>query len=425
MQKKKFNPWRFVGTGLAALLMIPAFSGSANADGPSLVDILEAKGVLTQGEARVAKAEAKAKHKHLYVGGRIQADAVFYRDDPGLDMADGQEFRRARLFAAGSFGDWHFKAQYDFAGNKATAKDVYIKYEGLRNTTFKVGQFKEPFGLTELTSSRFITFMERALPDAFAPSRHMGAGIHGYGDFWSADAGVFGGKASGPSRGVDSNLDVTGRVTVAPFHERGRVLHLGAAISYQLPDSNRKVRFDDRPESHVTSYRLVDTGYIPNVGKFISYDLEGAAVYGPLSIQGEYAGTNVYLQDGNPNPSFSGFYVYASWFVTGESRPYSVKKGVFERIHPNHNFQLGGNGWGALELAARFSQLDLEDALVAGGKEQDVTVGVNWYPRPHLRFTFNWVHASVDRSPLRAAHPLMALNNFNPDAYQMRAQIDF
>ncbi len=78
-----------------------------------------------------------------------------------------------------------------------------------------------------------------------------------------------------------------------------------------------------------------------------------------------------------------------------------------------------------LELAARFSQLDLEDTGVAGGKEQDVTVGVNWYPQSHVRFMFNWIHVSVDRSPLRATHPLIASNNFNPDVFQMPAQVDF
>jgi len=50
---------------------------------------------------------------------------------------------------------------------------------------------------------------------------------------------------------------------------------------------------------------------------------------------------------------------------------------------------------------------------------------VNWYPHPHVRFMFNWVHASVDRSPLRTTNPLIAVSNFSPDVFQARAQVDF
>jgi len=259
MQNKKFNPKRFIGMAIAAMLTIPTFSGGAQASGASLVDILQAKGVLTEGEANAAKAEAKAHHPHIKFGGRIMADYAFYADDPGLDLGDGQEFRRARLFAKGSFGDWHFKGQYDFASNKTKVKDAYIKYEGFKNITIAGGQFHEQFGLEELTSSKYITFMERSLANVFVPSRHIGLDVNGYGDFWSAAVGVFGGTANGSKKGIDSNFDLTGRVTVAPFHEKGRVLHFGGAISYRLPDSNRKLQFRERPESHVTHFRLVDT----------------------------------------------------------------------------------------------------------------------------------------------------------------------
>jgi len=420
MQKMKFNPWRCAGMVGAVMLTTLTLSGSANAGGTSLVDLLEAKGVLTQGEAKAAKAEAKANHSKLKIGGRIQADAAFYKDDPGLDMGDGAEFRRARLFAKGKIGDFHYKAQYDFAGNKTKIKDMYIQYTGLP-VHIKVGNFKEPFGLEELTSSKYITFMERAMSDIFAPSRNIGAALSGHGDSWSAAAGVFTNGASGTTSGVDSKFDATGRLTFAPIHEKTRVLHLGVGINYSLPDSTRSLRFDARPESHITHKKLVDIT-TANVDSVLKYNLEAAAVYGPVSIQGEYTRTNVNFQNGTANePNFSGYYIYGSWFLTGESRPYSVKKGAFGRVHPNHNFQLGADGWGAWEVATRFSQLDLEDTGFAGGKEQNITVGLNWYPHPHLRWMLNWVHVSVDRSPIAT----VARNNFGPDVFQMRAQVDF
>jgi len=421
----KLNKLQITGIALASIMAIPAFSGSASAGGTSLVDILKAKGVLTEGEAKAAEKDAKAHHKHLKFGGRVQADYAFYADDPGLDLGDGQQFRRARLFASGRFGDWHFKGQYDFAGNKTTIKDAYIKYTGFHPISIKAGNFKEAFSLEELTSSKYITFMERALPNAFAPSRHIGVGLGGHGDFWSAAIGTFGGSAAGSTKSIDSNFDLTGRITVAPIHEKTTVVHLGGAIAYRLPDSKRAVRVRERPESHVTHFRLVDTGTITNVDNVVSYGLEGAVVYGPFSVQGEYIRSDVNFQNAGPTPepTFDGWYVYGSWFLTGESRPYSVKKGTFGRVHPDHNF--GANGWGAWEVAVRYSRLNLQDQLVLGGKENDLTVGLNWYPHKHVRFMFNYVHPSVDNSPLIAAHPLIAINNFSPDVYQFRAQVDF
>jgi len=418
----KLNKAGMTGIILASILAIPAFSGNASAGGTSLVDILKAKGVLTEGEAKAAGKDAKSHHKHLKFGGRIMADYAFYADDPGLDLGDGQELRRARLFGKGSFGDWHFKGQYDFAGNKAKVKDAYIKYKGIQNTAIAVGQFHEQFGLEELTSSKYITFMERSLANAFVPSRHIGADIRTHGDFWSAAIGTFGGTASGSSKSIDSRFDLTGRITVAPIHDGTTVVHLGGAIAYRLPDSKRTVRIRERPESHVTHFRLVDTGTIANVDSVKTYGGEAAVVYGPFSVQGEYMRTDINFQNASltPEPTFDGWYVYGSWFLTGESRPYSVKKGTFGRVHPDHNF--GANGWGALEVAVRYSRLNLQDQLVLGGTENDITVGLNWYPHKHVRFMFNYVHPSVDNSPVNA---LVATNNFSPDVYQFRAQVDF
>ena len=42
-------------------------------------------------------------------------------------------------------------------------------------------------------------------------------------------------------------------------------------------------------------------------------------------------------------------------------------------------------GWGVFEVAARYSALDLDSRTVRGGGEQDVTLGLNWYPTDRLR----------------------------------------
>jgi GNAT superfamily N-acetyltransferase len=87
------------------------------------------------------------------------------------------EFRRAGLYASGTlWKDYLLKAQYDFAGGDADWKDVYLGMENIPVVgTLLVGQMHEPFSLEELTSSNYITFMERSLPTgAFALSRKTG-----------------------------------------------------------------------------------------------------------------------------------------------------------------------------------------------------------------------------------------------------------
>lgn len=140
------------------------------------------------------------------------------------------------------------------------------------------------------------------------------------------------------------------------------------------------------------------------------YDLfgaEAAMVYGPFSLQGEFMHAATNTLD-SMDPSFSGFYVMASYFLTGENRAY--KGGLFSRVKPKRNFGAGGPG--AWELAARYSRVDLTDGDIEGGELDDVSVGLNWYLNPNTRFMFGYVHADLDAVG-------------EADMFQMRAQVDF
>jgi phosphate-selective porin OprO/OprP len=355
----------------------------------------------------------------LQVGGRIMADAAFYdEDNVNLNGESGTEFRRARLFVAGTmFHDWDWKAQYDFAGNEAEIKDAYIRYTGFDWGKITVGQFKQPFGLEELTSSKYITFMERAMPvDAFATSRRIGLGASHASDHWTFAASLYG-REEGDDTDGDQGYGAGARLTWAPWNEKGRVLHLGAAGAWEDPNDNN-VRFRTRFETHKTSTRLVDTGNIPDPDSFTRYGAEAATVLGPFSLQGEYIGVAASSND-ESDPDFNGWYVYGSWFLTGESRAY--KKGAFSRVTPKSTVGKGG-GIGAWELAVRYSTIDLDDADTLGGEEDNITIGVNWYATKYVRFMANYVMAdaspvSVDVDPNR--------EDDDPNVFQVRAQIDF
>ena len=153
------------------------------------------------------------------------------------------------------------------------------------------------------------------------------------------------------------------------------------------------VRFLERPESHIAP-QFVDTGDFP--ADSVDYVVvEGAAAKGPFSIQSEWARTwvNGKAELQQEDVRFGGFYVFGNYFLTGETRPYSAVDGRFTRLHPNRTFRDAG-GLGALEVALRFSHLDLNDKNISGGRLNDLTAALNWYPSRNYRVMFNVIRAN-------------------------------
>ena len=277
------------------------------------------------------------------VGGRVMVDTAIYDKDK-TSLGSGAEIRRARLFAKGTvYNDWFYKAQIDFAGNDVSLKDLYLGYNGFDAVKITLGHHKEPFSLEELTSSKYITFMERGLPNALSPGRDTGISVSTHGDRWGARLGYFYDGVENDNSPDAQGWGVTGRVHFAPLLENGNLVHLGAAASYR-GDGDDEVRFRERPESHVTGTRLVDTGTISDYSNQTLLGAEAAAVFGPLSLQGEYMQTSVDVDGPGSDPDFSGWYVFGSYFLTGEQRPYKASHGTFVRVKPKSIVGQGGHG---------------------------------------------------------------------------------
>src|SRR3989304_2241479 len=345
----------------------------------------------------------------LKIGGRVMNDWGWFTQDSKIeksigDQVDGTEFRRSGIYLSGDiYKNIGFKAQYDFAGGgRPDFKDVYMELKKIPYLgSFRVGHFREPFSLEMMTSSKYITFMERSLPTVFAPARNTGMMLHNT----AADkrmtwaAGVFrNANDFGDSEGdetTEGGYSFSGRLTGLPWYEEeGRkLLHTGFGYSYQNAFAN-KIQYRETPEMHMAD-RFVDTGAIKAEAAHL-FGPELAIVYGPFSLQTEYVFANVDLEyGGGSDPEFSGFYVYGSYFLTGENRRYSTKSGSFDMVKPKKNFKWG-EGIGAIELAARYSALDLADEDISGGPLQDTTVGVNWHLNPNMRIRLNYVHSEAD-----------------------------
>ena len=339
----------------------------------------------------------------LKIGGRIQHDYGYFAEDGDLerrlgeDFDDGTEFRRARLYFSGTvYDDIDFEVQFDFAGGDADFKDVYL---GMRNVPFvrnvRIGQFKEPFSLEELTSSNYTTFMERSLVNTFAPSRNTGVMFYDtlLDKRMTWAVGVFRQTDSfGDGRG-GRDYNATVRLTGLPWYEDDgeKLFHVGVAYTHQNYDDDT-FRFRARPESHL-SPRVVDTGtFSADYGDL--FGAEVAWVDGPLSLQGEYVHARI---EGSGrlagDPNFWAASVQASYFLTGEHRPYKTSTAAFDRVRPLRNFRKDG-GLGAWELAARLSYLDLNDGIVKGGRLRNLTLGLNWYLNPSVRTMWNYILAN-------------------------------
>ncbi|GLI33909.1 OprO/OprP family phosphate-selective porin [Desulforhabdus amnigena] len=377
--------------------------------------------------------ESEDRKTEIKAGGVIQTDWAAFDPDEEVDAAfsdddidgHGVEFRRARLFVEGTiYENYEFKSEFEFAEGDVDFTDVWL---GMKNIPYvgriRVGHQKEPFSLEELTSSKFITFMERGLPNAFSPGRNTGLTLSNQelnglmtwamGAFYETDD-------FGDSFADFSDYQATARITGLPWYcEDGRELvHLGLSYSHKFRDSDETtVRFSARPEAHLTDARLADTGSIATDGVDL-FNPEFAMVYGPFSLQGEYFQALV-DSEADDYTDFYGFYVFASYFLTGEHRPYKTSSGAFDRVKPRQNFNPVKGGWGAWELGVRYSRLDLNDAGITGGREQNYTFGLNWYPNPNMRVMFNYVLAQIeDREDL-------GIDDADVNIFESRFQVDF
>jgi phosphate-selective porin OprO/OprP len=377
------------------------------------------------------------------VGGRAMGDYVLFADQDAANLAalgdldNYFEFRRLRLLVEGTgYGVYDYRVELDFepefSGSEAVQiRDVYLGIHEIPALGYvRFGNFKEPFSLEELTSSRFITFLERGLPNIFAPARHVGVAAYNYTEAedvtWAFGA-YFEDISQELKELVSDNqgIDLVARATMSPYYaDEGRhLIHLGGGAVWTDVGDNL-VRFSTRPEIHEESV-FVDTGTF-SVDNYWRYNAEFAAVWGPLSIQSEgfFVDTNGIA--GVPDQEFYGAYAFVSYFLTGEHRNYNRTQAHFDRVRPLTNFWVVDTcdgcdvGWGGWEVATRWSYVDLNDPFLAGvgsaGELHDLTVGVNWYWNPYARYMFNWIHAFNDRNDV---------GDNDADILAMRWQVDF
>ncbi len=338
---------------------------------------------------------------------RLQIDGAIYFENKNK-LSNGVTLRRL-TFAMKTklWKDWEAELDVDFAEAVSTKsqlelRDMFVKYTFPNiDLSLQVGNFKEPFGLERLNSSRLLTFLERtAVTNAIPLGRRIGASARYWTDFGQITAAIMGHEAGTrvdkgqTDEGYSTNL----RLSVAPINNFGENLHIGLAGSYKIPDvvadlKSNTIEVNARPETYVSNPKFLHTGDIDEVDYYNRYGTELIYINGPFYFQSEFMGMTVKRWKNKPTVNLRGGYAMATWMLTGETRYYYVDEGEVGPVEsPKHS-------WGALELAARFSVTNLNDfkAGIKGGQSNQLMLGLNYYPNSSIKIQFNYSRVNLDQ----------------------------
>ena len=395
--------------------------------------------------------------------GVFQLDAASYNQDKSLppavsarDFNSGTNFRRARIGIGGKlFKDFDYNILLDFGG--AGAEDVgrfheaYLQYNGFKHAHLKLGEFAPNVGLSDAGSTNASPFLERATAAEIARNfaggdTRIGLAAFNYGDRHLWSVAITGNTVSQlntqattfTATSNDEQLGVAARFAGLPFKGDGWLIHAGinysgiinpgdagAAAAIRYP-----VQLRDRPELRVDGTRLVDTGAL-NAGSGAATGVELAWQYKTLYAAGEtfnYGVQRLNPVTGATDPDFSGWYVEGGWLLTGESRKYNTATAAFDGVSPKANFDPSNGHWGAVELVARYSTIDLNyhaSATLAAdrvlGGQQDITsLGLDWQLNPAVRFVFMGQDVTVKR-----VNSSNAQIGQNYQSFAVRSQFNF
>ena len=338
--------------------------------------------------------------------GLLQYDSNDFGNDrlpdgtPVFDDAHAWRRKEFNLYVSKK-GVFEINAGYDFQARAWL--DNYLAVETPAGR-FRAGQFKTPVGWEDGNTSTGATlFLERALPEqAVHEGRRVGLEWQrGIASKWLLQAAWF---AHGDLNADADGTTIAGRAVFTPVRRDDSVVHLGVSASREERDGGT-ARVRARPEVALTPVRLVDTGTLQGVDHVDRVGAEAGWLRGPLLVQAEYLTLRA-QHPAKSNFRSEGGYVTAAWLLTGEAHGY--KGSGFSNPVPAHR-------WGAVELALRFSTLDLDDGSVTGGREHDWTLGLNWYLGQHFKLQANYIRAFSDRGDL----------HIDPRILALRAQIAF
>ncbi|MGV3772024.1 MAG: OprO/OprP family phosphate-selective porin [Verrucomicrobiales bacterium] len=364
----------------------------------------------------------------LRIRGLIQADGRFYIDDNGNNVNDTFLLRRARPIIEGTlWKNLDFTLVPEFGGGSTTTGgtssastpsilDAFINARYSPELQLRVGKFKSPVGLEQLQSDTQAPFIERALPSALTPNRDLGVMLHGevLDGVVNYAAGVFNGVGDNRTTANidnDDEKEVAARLFFHPFQKtdveliQGFGFGLGGSYGNQeggssLPAGNGYVT---EAGQQFFSYRQgagtnAATANVTADGTHWRLSPQAYWYYRNFSLLGEYVISSQELRRNDPVATFgevdnTAWQIVGGYVITGEDASY---KGVT----PRNPLSISEGHWGAWEVVARYSQLDIDNdafptfatAATSASRADAFGVGLNWYANRNIRAAVNYIH---------------------------------
>ena len=330
----------------------------------------------------------------IQLGAVVQIDGRFSVDDP-TPITNTFTVRKARPIVSGRIARYFdFRLMPEFGSGSPVILDAYVDTRFSPAFRLRAGKDKTPVGYEWLIGDANVLFPERTLVSGLVPHRDVGFQAQGdlAGQRVSYSAGVFNGVPDGvtSSTDVDTNgrKDVAGRVVVQPFRSAsptaasGLGFHIGGSAGRQLgPLPSYRTSIGQTFFSYATGSTA--NGTRTRVAPAVFYYAKAFGAFGEyIRSTQEVARTGVTREVSN-----EGWGITASYLLTGE--PASAGT-----IRPARPFDPSTRSWGAVQLLARYSQLEVDAdvfanglaAAGASGKADAFTLGVNWYPTSFIKW---------------------------------------
>jgi len=324
-----------------------------------------------------------------------------------------------RGFRAGLGGAINFKKPWSYfmswgtrafeRGFKQSDQSEFVFYDyrvdiPVGTATLSLGKTKETFSISRLQGMIYEPAQqERAsVADGLLPARNVGVVINNtlMKERMTWSAGVFNNWYEVDKSFSENPTVFTGRITVLPYlsEDESNLFHLGIAGRYS--NAAGGIRYKTKTEIY-SGPVSVDTQGIDDASSTFHYGLEMAWRKGPFMFISEYIQSNVQSSTFN-NPSFNGYYVVASYTITGEMRSYNKRSGTFRKLNVANGINSGG--WGELDVYSRWSSIDLNDKGIDGGEMNTFSLGLNWAPISAIQVNVNYRYSTLDRFSLNGSN---------------------
>jgi phosphate-selective porin OprO/OprP len=410
----------------------------------------------------------------LALGTAAQAEdfKIVYKGAPQIEGSDGDAFKvRGRLLVDGVWQNWHqdgvandlhtgnFRDRQAFLGVEGKINprfaykveggavngggwswdDAIIEFKPTYDSSLIIGHTKTE-GLENVTSTRFLTFMERGpYANLVGLDFKQSVALRWWSKYLTLTASIQGDSLNTADNVNGKELFAQSvRAVVMPINDKFTTVHLagwyrhrsfgetnvaGAGTTGAVATPNLGT-YSFRPNVHslvptLAPYTLRNTGAIATEDNV--FGLEGLVIWNQFSVQSEWTHLSYKAVAGKADDSISTGYVFVSFWPTGERRNYNNTSNEIGRPKINHPLVPQGDGWGGLELAVRYDWVDMPKTLATTsanlGDYHGWTLGANWYPNSYYRLMLNYTDG-------KQTNPV-ANTNVKAQILQVRAQVDW